>query len=62
MFFSNIGYVLFAVLLAGASVFTGEVVTFIMLGFIFMSLVTITTYLRKIYEELQKINSADKNS
>ncbi|WP_426454420.1 hypothetical protein ACP26L_17445 [Paenibacillus sp. S-38] len=54
MVIQNIGYVIFAFVLAAASIYTGEPVTFIMLGFILMSLITITSYLKKIYEEIKK--------
>ncbi|MGF7032366.1 hypothetical protein J2T17_003289 [Paenibacillus mucilaginosus] len=54
MFYQNILYGLFAIVLAVVSIFTGEPVTFIMLGFILMSLITITSYLKKIYEAVKK--------
>ncbi len=54
-FFSN-GYLngLYAVLLAGVSIFTGEIVTFIMLGFVFMALLNINSTLHKILEKIDK--------
>ena len=41
-------YGLFAVALAVVSIFTGEIVTFVMLGFILISLQNIHTTLKKI--------------
>ncbi|WP_282937228.1 hypothetical protein [Paenibacillus sp. RC67] len=56
MNFFNNNYLngLYAVLLAGVSIFTGEIVTFIMLGFVFMALLNINTTLRKILEKMDK--------
>ncbi|MFB7812600.1 hypothetical protein ACFC0X_00315 [Paenibacillus chitinolyticus] len=52
---NNVINTVLVVVLAIVSFFTGEVVTFIMLGFILMSLITITAYLRKIYETLSRM-------
>ncbi|MEC0245270.1 hypothetical protein P4H65_05610 [Paenibacillus chitinolyticus] len=54
---NNVINTVLVVVLAVVSFFTGEVVTFIMLGFILMSLITITAYLRKIYETLNRMAS-----
>ncbi|SEF46388.1 hypothetical protein [Paenibacillus sp. UNC499MF] len=54
---NNVINTVLVVVLAIVSFFTGEVVTFIMLGFILMSLITITAYLRKIYEPLNRMAS-----
>ncbi|MGE6227705.1 hypothetical protein [Paenibacillus chitinolyticus] len=54
---NNVTNAVLVVVLAIVSFFTGEVVTFIMLGFILMSLITITVYLRKIYETLNRMAS-----
>ncbi|MFC9776615.1 hypothetical protein [Paenibacillus chitinolyticus] len=54
---NNVINTVLVVVLAIVSFFTGEVVTFIMLGFILMSLITITAYLRKIYETLSRMTS-----
>jgi membrane protein implicated in regulation of membrane protease activity len=47
----NWWYGLYALILGVLSLFTGEIVTFIMLGFILLSLVNINTTLKKIYEQ-----------
>ncbi|GIQ69634.1 hypothetical protein XYCOK13_24580 [Xylanibacillus composti] len=52
----QMGYGFFAVLLAFVSFFTGEMVTFVMLGFILMSLLNINSTLQAI---LQKMNHRD---
>ncbi|ULL19923.1 hypothetical protein DVH26_23155 [Paenibacillus sp. H1-7] len=54
MKFLNNGYLngLYAVLLAAVSVFTGEIVTFIMLGFVFMALLNINSTLQKILKKM----------
>jgi hypothetical protein len=54
-FFKN-GYLngLYAVFLAAVSVFTGEIITFIMLGFVFMALLNINSTLHKILEKKDK--------
>ncbi|MBV6712530.1 hypothetical protein [Paenibacillus chitinolyticus] len=54
---NNVINTVLVVVLAVVSFFTGEVVTFIMLGFILMSLITITAYLCKIYETLNRMAS-----
>lgn len=53
MKFLNNGYLngLYAVLLAVISIFTGEIVTFIMLGFVFMALLNINSTLQKIVDK-----------
>ena len=53
---SNTLYILYALILGVVSYFTGEIVTFVMLGFILMSLNNIHTMLKKIY--LQNKQSA----
>ncbi|WP_176720349.1 hypothetical protein [Desulfuribacillus stibiiarsenatis] len=45
-------YYLYALILAGISIFTGEVVTFIMLGFILMALNNILYALKDISKKL----------
>ena len=50
----KIYYLFFAIALAILSYFTGEVVTFIMLGFILMSLNNINSTLKKILERLDR--------
>jgi hypothetical protein len=56
MKFLDNGYlnVLYAVLLAAVSIFTGEIVTFIMLGFVFMALLNINATLQKILKKMDK--------
>ncbi|MEK8127914.1 hypothetical protein WMW72_08385 [Paenibacillus filicis] len=56
MKFIQNGYlnILYAVLLAVVSIFTQEIITFIMLGFVFMALLNINTTLQKILEKLNK--------
>ena len=44
-------YWLYALILGIASFFTGEIITFIMLGFILIALVNINTTLKKIYKK-----------
>lgn len=53
MRFLNNGYLngFYAVLLAVVSIFTGEIVTFIMLGFVFMALLNINSTLQKILDK-----------
>jgi hypothetical protein len=46
--------VFYAILLAGVSIFTGEIITFIMLGFVFMALLNIISTLQKILEKINK--------
>ncbi|KRF11187.1 hypothetical protein ASG93_16555 [Paenibacillus sp. Soil787] len=53
-FLKNNFYVVYAVILAVVSMFTQEIVTFIMLGFVFMALLNINTTLQKILEKLTK--------
>lgn len=47
----NLLYGLYALILGVLAIYTGEVVTFIMLGVILMSLININTTLKKIYEQ-----------
>ncbi|WP_187445731.1 hypothetical protein [Bacillus infantis] len=51
---SNWWYSLYFVILAIASFFTGEIVTFIMLGFILLSLNNINNTLKKIQNRIDK--------
>lgn len=44
-------YVFYGVLLAALSIFTGEIVTFLMLGFILVALNNINTTLKKSLKE-----------
>ncbi|NOU98589.1 hypothetical protein GC097_00925 [Paenibacillus sp. LMG 31457] len=53
-FYNNGLYVLYAIILAGISIFTREIITFIMLGFVFMALLNINSTLQKI---LAKMNN-----
>lgn len=48
---SNILYGFYAVALGALALFTGEIVTFIMLGIILISLMNINATLKKIYEK-----------
>lgn len=57
LFNNNYLYGIYALVLAVVSVFTGEIITFIMLGFVFMALLNINTTLRKILEKMDKPNS-----
>lgn len=43
---NNTWYGIYALILGVASIFTGEIVTFIMLGFILMALININTTLK----------------
>lgn len=52
----QMGYGFFAVLLAIVSFFTGEIVTYLMLGFILMSLLNIHSTLKAM---LQKMSCSD---
>lgn len=45
---NNFMYTLYALILGIISFFTGEIVTFIMLGFILIALININTTLKKI--------------
>ncbi|MGD6875124.1 hypothetical protein [Bacillus infantis] len=51
---SNWWYSLYFLILAIASFFTGEIVTFIMLGFILLSLNNINNTLKKIHNRIDK--------
>jgi hypothetical protein len=53
-FFNNYLYGAYAVILAVVSIFTREIVTFIMLGFVFMALLNINSTLQKILEKIKK--------
>lgn len=48
---SNWTNTLYALILGIVAFFTGEIVTFIMLGFILMALININTTLKRIYEK-----------
>ncbi|WP_456279330.1 hypothetical protein [Bacillus sp. AK128] len=48
---SNWWYAFYFLILGVVSFFTGEIVTFIMLGFILLSLNNINTTLKKIYKQ-----------
>ncbi|QKE74770.1 hypothetical protein HPK19_19410 [Arthrobacter citreus] len=50
----NWTYGLYALILGVVSIFTGEIVTFVMLGFILLSLNNINTTLKKINEKNDK--------
>jgi branched-subunit amino acid transport protein len=52
--FNNYLYGLYAVILAVVSIFTREIVAFIMLGFVFMALLNINSTLQKILEKIDK--------
>ncbi|MDY0409639.1 hypothetical protein ACFFIS_05450 [Virgibacillus soli] len=43
-------YVVYAIILAALSFFTGEIVTFIMLGFILLALININNTLKKLVQ------------
>lgn len=45
---NNFLYAIYAVILAAVSIFTGEIVTFVMLGFILITLQSIHSTLKKI--------------
>lgn len=47
-------YVIYAIILAALSVFTGEIVTFIMLGFILLTLTNINNNLKKMNEKMEQ--------
>lgn len=48
---NNWMYTLYALILGVVSFFTGEIVTFIMLGFILIALININTTLKKIIKK-----------
>ncbi|ACB84634.1 hypothetical protein [Natranaerobius thermophilus] len=54
--FSTIWYTFILFILGVASFFTGEVVTFFMLGFIILILTNIYNALKKILEKLDKLH------
>lgn len=47
-------YVIYAIILAALSVITGEIVTFIMLGFILLTLTNINNNLKKMNEKMEQ--------
>jgi branched-subunit amino acid transport protein len=51
---SNYAYGLYAIVLAVVSIFTREIVTFIMLGFVFMALMNINATLQKLVDKTEK--------
>ncbi|RNB78391.1 hypothetical protein [Brevibacillus panacihumi] len=59
-FFKNGLHILYAVILAVVSFFTGEIITFIMLGFILMALLTINETLKKILKKLSAKGEGDE--
>ncbi|RPF55466.1 hypothetical protein [Aquisalibacillus elongatus] len=50
-------YVLYAIILAFISVITGEIVTFIMLGFVIITLQNVYSVLKEILHELKAKNT-----
>lgn len=50
----NLLYGFYAVALGALALFTGEIVTFIMLGIILLSLVNINATLKKIHEKIRE--------
>ena len=57
---SNVLYILYAILLGVLSFITGEIVTFVMLGFILLSLTNIHTTLKKIYLQNERNSKEQK--
>ncbi|MFF2458717.1 hypothetical protein [Peribacillus simplex] len=58
---SNWLYILYALILGVVSWFTGEIVTFVMLGVILISLNNINSTLKKIYlQNNERSNNVDK--
>ncbi len=55
-------YVIYAIILAALSVITGEIVTFIMLGFILLTLTNINNNLKKMNEKMEQGKKIDRNS
>ncbi|GAA0594752.1 hypothetical protein GCM10009001_08590 [Virgibacillus siamensis] len=49
---SNGPYIIYAIILAVLSIITGEIVTFVMLGFILITLNNINTNLKRIHHKL----------
>ena len=47
----TLSYILYAFILGVVSWFTGEIVTFVMLGFVLISLMNINSTLKKIYRQ-----------
>lgn len=54
VFLNNYMYSLYALILGVVAFFTGEIVTFIMLGFILIALININTTLKKILLKEEK--------
>ena len=54
VFLNNYMYSLYALILGVVSFFTGEMVTYIMLGFILIALININTTLKKIFLKEEK--------
>ncbi|RDW20275.1 hypothetical protein CWR48_06165 [Oceanobacillus arenosus] len=52
--------IIYFVLIALISIFTGEIVTFIMLGFILLTLNNINTTLKKIYKQNSQKNDKEE--
>lgn len=57
----NILYILYAVILGILSWFTGEIVTFVMLGVILIALNNINETLKKIYFQNSRISNNEDN-
>ena len=57
----NIWYILYAMILGVVSFFTGEIVTFIMLGMVLIGLININTTLKKLYIQRNEQNSDNVN-
>ena len=57
---SNVLHILYAILLGFLSFITGEIVTFVMLGFILLSLTNIHTTLKKIYLQNERYSKEQK--
>lgn len=58
---NNWWYSFYLLILGIVSFFTGEIVTFVMLGFIFLSLNNINSTLKKIYQQNKDKKSNDEN-
>ncbi|MDQ0271737.1 hypothetical protein J2S17_003625 [Cytobacillus purgationiresistens] len=54
---SNWLYIVYALILGVVSIFTGEIITFVMLGFISLSLFNINSTLLKIYHQNNEKNN-----
>lgn len=57
----NIWYILYAMILGVVSFFTGEIVTYIMLGMILIALININNTLKKLYIHRNEQNSDNVN-